>query len=221
MHRFLALALFSAGLMPQTSHALSVRTLAFDLPADVVNLNVHAEDANAKPVQLEVRVNQFGRSTSLVPGAYIAEASTFKQPAKFVLPETGSGSYLLLVLPKRDGGCLILPVADDSTRFRKGDRFVVNATAEDLAVRIHTQKYLLKPGLSAYYHLPPPPVPDNRVEVEMLRQSAGRWLTFNSTYWPLSPNSRSIVMLYPDPDTGLPRVRSLADRPSPPAPKTP
>jgi hypothetical protein len=221
MHRFLSLALFSAWLMPQTTHALSVRTLAFDLPEDAVNLSIHIADANAKPVQLEVRVNQFGRASSLAPGTYVVESTTFKLPTKFVLPETGSTSFLLLVLPKSDGGCIILPVADDLGHFRKGDRFVVNATAEDLAIRIHTQKYLLKPGHSAYYHLPPPPMPDNRIEVEMLRQIGDRWLAFNSTYWPLSPNSRSIVMIYPDPNTGRPRVRSLADRSRAPDPKAP
>jgi len=221
MLRFLTLTLFSGWLVAQMANAVTVRTLAFDLPADMLNLTIRSEEANAKEVQLEVRVNRFGKSTNLAPATYVVESATFKLPVKFVLPENSSGSYLLLVLPKSDGGCLILPVADDLNHFRKGDRFVVNATAEDLAVRIHTQKYLLKPGHSAYYHLPPPPVPDNRIDVDMYHQIAGRWVSFNSTYWPLSPNSRSIVMIYPDPDTGRPRVRSLADRSRAPAIDTP
>ena len=220
MHRFPTLILLAAWLIPQMANAVRVRTLAFDLPADTVSLSIRSE-ASEKVVEIEVRVNQFGESATLAPGAYVTVSTAFKLPTKFVLPENSSGSYLLLVLPKSDGGCNILPVADDPAHFRKGDRFVVNATAEDLAIRIHTQKYLLKPGRSAYYHLPPPPVPGNRIEVEMLHQTDGRWLAFNSTYWPLSPNSRSIVMIYPDPNTGKPRVRSLADRSRAPAPDAP
>ncbi len=220
MLHLLKFACFAGWLLPQMANALSVRTLAFDLPADKVNLSIRSE-ASEKAVELEVRVNQFGEPATLAPGAYVAESTTFKLPAKFVLPENGSGSFLLLVLPKSDGGCFILPVADDPGHFRKGDRFVVNATAEDLAIRIHTRKYLLKPGHSAYYRLPPPPMPENRIEVEMRRQIDGRWLAFNSTYWPLSPNLRSIVMIYPDPNTGRPRVRSLADRAREPELKTP
>lgn len=212
MRRFLTLTLFSGWLLPQLAAAVTVRTLAFDLPAEKVSLSIHADEENAKAVQVEARVNQFGESATLAPGAYVAESTAFKLPARFVLPGNSSGSYLLLVLPKSDGGCQILPVADDSTHFKKGGRFVVNATNEDLAVRIHTQKYLLKPGRCAYYNLPPSPLPENRIEVEMLHQTGGRWLAFNSTYWPQAPNSRSIVMIYPDPNTGRPRVRSLADR---------
>jgi hypothetical protein len=221
MPRFLSLlALLSASFMPPIASAASVRTLAFDLPGDKASLNVHIEAAPEKIVKLEVQANQFGTPAALAPGSYVVESSSFKLPSRFILPANSSSSYLLLILPKSDGGCLILPVADDSNHFKKGDRFVINATIEDLAIRIHTQKYLLKPGRSAYYQLPPPPVPDNRIEVEMLRQVTGRWLAFNSTYWPLSPNSRSIVLIYPDPNTGRPRVRSLADRPRPPAAKT-
>lgn len=220
MLHLLKFACFAGWLVPQLANALSVRTLAFDLPADKVSLSLRPE-ASEKAVEIEVRVNQFGEPATLAPGAYLATSTSFKPPTKFVLPEAGSTSFLLLVLPKSDGGCFILPVADDPGHFRKGDRFVVNATGEDLAIRIHTQKYLLKPGRSAYYRLPPPPLPDNRIEVEMLRQIGDKWLAFNSTYWPPLPNSRSIVMIYPDPNTGRPRVRSLADRPPAPEPKTP
>jgi hypothetical protein len=223
MFRFIPLILGAIFLWHQTANAVSVRTLAFGLPEEKIVLKIRPAEEDpesktkAKAVEIEVRVNQFGEPTAMSPGTYAAESTDFKLPARFVLPENNSDSYLLLVLPNSDGGCVILPVADDPAHFKKGDRFVMNATTEDLAVRIHTQKFLLKPGRSAYYKLPPPPVPENRIEVEMLHQVDGHWLAFNSTYWPLSPNLRSVVMIYPDPNTSRPRVTSLADRSREPA----
>jgi len=199
-------------LIPQLASALTVRTVAFELPTDKVNIGLALENAKEQ-VQVDVEVNQFGKPVKLQAGTYQATSSSFTSPTRLVLPEGGAPSYLLLVFARPDGGLYILPVADDASRFGAGDRFVINATSEDVAVRIHQSKVMLKPGKSSYFKLPSAPVPGNRIEVEMHRQQGEAWLPFNSTYWPLSADNRSIVLIYPDVKSGKPRVRSLMDFP--------
>ncbi len=197
-------------LLPQLAPAITVRTVAFELPADKVNIGLVLENTK-EPVQLEAEINQFGKAVDLPAGVYQASSSSFSAPTTLVLPAGGSSSYLLVIFARQNGGLHILPVSDESSKFGSGDRFVINATAEDIAVRIHQSKVMLKPGKFSYFKLPP--VPGNRIEVEMHRHLGGEWQTFNSTYWPLSSGSRSIVLIYPDLDSGSPRVRSLMDLP--------
>lgn len=202
-------------LVPQLASALSVRTLAFDLPEQKVEIDLTLENAK-EPLRIEVEVNQFGKSTPISAGNYTTSSKSFKLPGKLTLPETGSSSYLLLVFMRQGGELHILPVADEQSQFSGGDRFFINATREEIAVRIHQTKLLLSAGKSSYFKLPTSPIPGNRMEVEMYRNSNAVWKPFNSTYWPVSSDSRSIVLIYPDPNTGNPRVKSLMDRPTPP-----
>jgi hypothetical protein len=201
--------------MPHLAAALSVRTVAFELPTEKVTLELQLEERK-KSAQLEVAVNQFGKASVLAPGSYTVTSPAFKAPCSLVLPQAGSTSYLLLVFANREGGLHVLPVADELAKFSNGDRFVLNATAEDIAVRIHQSKVMLKPGKYFQFKLPRSPLPGNRMEVEMHRFVAATWQPFNSTYWPLSADSRSIVLIYPDPATAKPRVRSLMDLPESP-----
>ena len=129
------------------------------------------------------------------------------------MPATEEGRFLLLVLPRPGGGCSILPIPDDVGRIGPGTRFLLNATGEEIAVRFGAQREGIKPGHSAYLRPPNPAPDDQRVEVEMVRRIGGAWIPFNSTYWPLDPKARSFVLVHPDPVTGTPRVRSLAEVP--------
>lgn len=200
--------------------AASVRSLAFDLPATDVVFEIDpaegttAAAAEGKPkLRFEVRKNQFSEPFHLMPGRHVARCKDFKSTVSFTLPDTEGGRFLLLVLPRLDGGCSILPIPDDIGRIGPGDRFLLNATGEEIAVRFGSQRENIKPGHSVYLRPPRPAPKDRRIEVEMVRRVGGIWTPFNSTYWPLDPTARSFVLVHPDPVTGTPRVRNLAEVP--------
>jgi hypothetical protein len=196
--------------------AAPVRTLAFDLPDSEVAFDVRlatSPPGSPTALRLEARRNQFSEPLELAPGKYTATSESFKTAATFSLPDTEGGRYLLLVLPVNDGKCHIFPIPDDVARIGPGDRFLLNATAVEIAVRFGKSQSRLKPGHSTYLRPPTPAPADKRIEVEMATLAGTRWVPFNSTYWPLDPRARSFVLVHPDPAGGQPRVRNLSEVP--------
>lgn len=203
-------------LLLQPLAAAAVRTLAFELPAESVTFELKRlgdEAGEQSALRLEVRVNQFSTPVNLPAGRYAAVSKDFKSTDAFALPESSGTRFLLLILPKADGGCAIFPVPDDPARLRPGDRFIFNATRDEIAVRFGSQRTIIKAGHSEYLRVPRPAPSDPRIEVEMAKREKQSWVVFNSTYWPLDPRARSFVMLHPDPTTGQPRVRNLSEVP--------
>jgi hypothetical protein len=216
MRHLILIPILAGGLTVIPVSAAAVRTLAFDLPATTVTFDIRAADSppgSAAKLQLEAGKNQFTAPVNLAPGRYVATSKDFKTPAEFTLPDPASGRFLLLILPKNDGGCAIFPIPDDIAKIGPGDRFLLNATAEEIAVRFGTQRSTVKPSHSVYLRPPQPAPKDRRIEVEMVRRVGTAWVPFNSTYWPLDPTARSFVLVHPDPVTGTPRVRNLSEVP--------
>lgn len=196
---------------------VSVRTLAFDLPRPELTLSLAAAESDSTDgdvLELEVRRNQFGEASKLSPGNYLARLEGVDEPIRIRLPSTEKGArYLLLVLSEPGGGSGILPIPDHAERIGPGDRFFYNATRHEIAIRLGAAKSRLKPSRSVVLEMPSPPPADRRLEVEMLQLIEAEWVPFNSTYWPLDPKARSFVLVFPDPSTGRPRVRNLAEVP--------
>jgi hypothetical protein len=216
MRHFILIAALAGGLAVLPAPAASVRNLAFDLPAIVVSFDLSPADTPAGSPTLwhiEARRNQFSRPLTLPSGNYVASSSAFKATTQFSLPDTAGARFLLLILPKPDGTCHIMPIADSNARIGPGDRFLLNATGDEIAVRFGTERSTLKPGSTVVFRLPHSASKDRRIEVEMARKVGTAWLAFNSTYWPLDPLARSFVLIHPDPVTGTPRVRNLAEVP--------
>ena len=219
MRRLIQLFVFASVLaVPSLGLAIPVRTLAFDLPANDVTFDLAPLDKPADPkadaknkLHLDVHVNQFSTPVSLPAGRYAATSKSFKSTDPFTLSDSEGARYLLLILPKGDGSCLIFPIPDSITKIGPGTRFILNATHEEIAVRFGAQKVALKPGHSEYLHPPHPAPADQRIEVEMAHHDGTNWVVFSSTVWPLDPRARSFVLLYPDPVTGRPRTKSLPE----------
>jgi len=220
MRHLILIPVLAGGLAVTLVTAAPVRTLAFDLPATAVTFDLIAADHKTDrktdskdKLQIEARMNQFSLPVSLPPGRYLASSKAFKSTDSFTLPDTAGGRFLLLILPKNDGGCAIFPIPDDITKIGPGDRFLLNVTKEEIAVRFGTQRSIIKPGHSEYLRAPRPAPADPRIEVEMARRVGSAWIPFNSTYWPLDPRARSFVLVHPDPVTDAPRVRNLSEVP--------
>lgn len=196
--------------------AIPVRTLAFDLPSATVAFDVKPVDGkedSAGKLRIEAAKNQFGTTTDLPPGNYVAASGSFKTRAKFTLSDTPGARYLLLILPAKDGTCTIFPIPDDIARIGPGDRFLLNAMNEEIAVRFGTKRSIIKPLHSEYLRPAAGDTGDDRIEVEMARKVKTKWVPFSSTYWPRDRQARSFVLIYPDPANGRPRVKSLAEVP--------
>lgn len=216
MRLFFMMSILAIGLAVTPAAAVPIRTLAFDLPSEKVSFDVSPADGKADSkdkLRLEARKNQFTVALSLPHGRYVATSADFKTTATFTLTEGDGTRFLLLVLPNQDGGCAIIPIPDDIGRIAAGDRFLINATREELAVRFGTKVSNVKSGHSLHLQLPQASAKDPRIEVEMARRVDNVWVPFSSTYWPADPRARSFVLVHPDPVTGTPRVRNLSEVP--------
>lgn len=220
MRHLTLIALLAGGLGMIPVTAASVRTLAFDLPEAEVSFDLSpvaektgSEAEGATKFRIGARKNQFSAPVKLPPGRYVAVSSAFPSTAQFTLADTAEARVLLVILPGPNGACVIFPVPDDIAKIGPGDRFLINATSEEIAVRFGAQRSNVKPGHSEYLRPPKPAPADRRIEVEMVRLVGAAWIPFNSTYWPLDPLARSFVLVHPDPVTGAPRVRNLSEVP--------
>ena len=221
MRQFLLLSLLIAAYAVVPAAAIPVRTLAFDLPASKVSFDLRLDDGKPgvigdakEKLQIEVCKNQFSTPVNLPPGSYVVSSTAFKNTASFTLTESEGARFLLLILPAKDGACMIFPIPDNIGKIGAGDRFLINAVSEDIGVRFGSQKVvLIKPGHSELLHPPRSATEDHRIEVEMARRVDTAWIPFNSTYWPHDQQARSFVLVHPDPVTGMPRVRNLSEIP--------
>jgi hypothetical protein len=181
MRHLILLPILAGGLAVTLVTAAPVRTLAFDLPATAVTFDLIAAnnktDSKTDPkdkLRIEARMNQFSLPVSLPPGRYLASSSAFKSTAPFTLPDIAGGRFLLLILPQNDGSCAIFPIPDDITKIGPGDRFLLNATKQEIVVRFGTQRSIIKPGHSEYLRPPWPAPADQRMDSVQFHLLAAR-----------------------------------------------
>lgn len=194
--------------------AVDVRTLAFDMPEAEMLFEVHAvggAKADENVATLDVRKNRFSKPIPLRVGDYMIRSKQLKGDVKLSIPEGSDSRLLLVVIPSADQTFRILSLVDSAVKISKGDRFLMNASEDEVQVRFDKQIEKLKPGGFVYLKRGSVFDTQGRVEVEMARLKHGKWTMFNSTYWYDEPEMRVFLMMTQHPETGYPRIQGVTE----------
>lgn len=134
--------------------------------------------------------------------------------SKVTLPESGKG--ILLLGWGTTEKASYLPISDDFSGASSADWLVINATTKPLAMQLGKGTSFVK--------LPPSGATPFRVMAELSKGAAvtiaeplagDRWKTFYSTYWPIYPDRRCLVLFVNTGDKI--KVKKISDIKPPPS----
>ncbi len=121
---------------------------------------------------------------------------TDPKPSLLKLPNASS---ILLLGWLHQGNLQFLPIPDPFSTAKREDWLIINSTTTQVAMRIgdeSTQPRLIKPGSHQTIRIEAPA--DQGVPVLMGAPRDDGWKTFYSTYWPVYPDQRCIVLMVDD-----------------------
>jgi hypothetical protein len=190
------------------AHAASVRAVFFDYNRS--NLTLTFTPTTGEATNLEIEAHSLGKPTQIAPGAYNVTCPDFKAPVKFTMPDAAP-KYILVLIEITEGNWKLLPIVDNRNDFSLGKYMIINATPATVAVRLHNQKVKLDPLKSHCFNKVEGNFKHNQFEVELGTLIEGQLKPFRSTYWPVLPKLRVMVMIYPDKKGGRFQTSSVAD----------
>lgn len=200
------------GLVASCAEAASVRTISFTLPEEVLTMDARLANA-PEGVPLTVTRGNLSTRVDLNPGAYNLTIPSLSKSAKFVIPETGPKTYLLLVFVTADTPLSVVLVPDGSDNIPFGTYYMINALDKDVAIVFDKQKVLLKPTKSHVFQTPRIDPPNNYFTAELytVYGSFKEPTRFIRSSWPAWQDRRFISLIFNDPAYGRPLVRSIPD----------
>lgn len=174
----------------------TIRFLAERAPVDLGEVQMAAGNQLSIPFTLDPRHLS-------APLEAPARALTLRLKAKAVtlaaitLPEIGS-SFIVLLIPNPKGGYLPIVMRADDPKFRPGDIYFYNHTANTVFGHVGTAKFMLASGKGQMLR------PTGAREATFYNVGLGVRLTtgdqlLTNTRWPLLTRRRSYVFFYHDP----------------------
>lgn len=190
--------------------AVEIRFVAFDfgVPAGDYAVRQPGKDGSKS---FRLRINSFSERIKVAEGVHELVMPDGSSATRFKISEAESSRLLMVVLPDAAGKVSLFRVTDDTTGYGPGERVFLNVTGGGIRVMLGDQRISIPSAKSALAKAPGTKAGDPRVPVRMFSQSGGEWKLFNSTMWPQDPESRSIILIYPDAKSRFPRVRSLSE----------
>lgn len=200
------------GLLCGWAAAHDARFLAFDLPVPLGAYRIVPPGGDAaKAPTVEIAANRFSGRLKLAAGSHRLILPDGTAGPSFTVPDDAKRT-LFIVLPAAGGGVGLTSVPDNAESFGPGERWFLNVTPEEVRVQFGERNLRLPAG-SGHSEKAPSRLDEGRIAVRMLVQRQERWVPFNSTWWPHDPALRSIVLIYPNPKTGLPSLKNIAEMP--------
>ncbi|MFD0894114.1 hypothetical protein KBB96_02770 [Luteolibacter ambystomatis] len=192
--------------------AHKVRFVAFDLPVAAGKCQLIPATDSKKASIVELGISRFSAVVDLSPGSYKLVLPDGRTSGTLSLEGEAARKAIAIVLPGPEGTVSVLTTPDESASFAAGDRIFINATRAEIRVQIGDRNVVCKPA-SVQLVKPPGKIVDGRYPVRMGIQKDDKWVTFNSTWWPDDPTCRSLVLLYPNANTGVPGVKTIEEVP--------
>lgn len=207
-----ATALACLLLSSSSAWAHKVRFVAFDLPVPAGNCQLVPAADPKKASTVEIGISRFSPVVDLAPGSYKLVLPDGKTSGTLTLEGDAGRKAIAIVLPGPEGTVSVITTPDEPASFSVGDRLFINATRSEIRVQIGDKNVICKPA-SVQLVKPPGKSVEGRFPVRMGIQKDDKWVAFNSTWWPDDPACRSLVLLYPNPTTGVPGVKTIEEVP--------
>ncbi|MFZ9935987.1 MAG: hypothetical protein ACO3JG_02900 [Luteolibacter sp.] len=110
--------------------------------------------------------------------------------------------HLLLVFFQQDASYRVLKVHSPPNRIKGGDRFIINATSNEMAIKLGSAEPLMVPvGKSGVLAGPPGGGIVSLPVLVSLKQEDDQWKLASTEQWPCDPRFRKYLVAYMSPRT--------------------
>lgn len=134
--------------------------------------------------------------------------------AEVTLPRNAR-SVLLLFLPgKTDdkASSQVMAIDDSIGAFPPGSYLVTNLSPHPVRIQLEKKVFSFKPGQRSLIEDPPVRA-NNHSGMRSFAQVNNEWLPIGTGLWPHPGKARSLLVLYPNPETGMVNLRAFGDTP--------
>ena len=221
MRKFLILLsfLFATNLIaqeeevPAKKSGIQIRAIAFNLFENIDAVELRREEQIL--TQLQLPTGQLRTSVSVSARQFtcgVAEEKGFRVLGNVILPEIGR-NFILVFVPTKTG-YRIFPVRSDDPAFKGNDILLFNFTKSTIGVMLGTSKQKIMPLKSA--QISPGIAPeDTFYQALFTYQKDGAFIPFNNTNWPVNSNTKHMVFVHQDINTGEFTYRSVTELAAP------
>jgi hypothetical protein len=197
------------------SAKVTFRVTRFD-PSDRPPPSFQVGGAGAR-TELEVPLTYIGGpfKATLRDGKYLDffEGAAEKPSLTVDVPPAMRKDLLLIFIPKEES-YNILKVHAPATKINGGDRYIVNATAGDLAIQLgKTKPILITPAKASILKNPG----GNKIEthpvvIKQKKKGEKEWNLVSTENWACDPRFRNFLFIYRSPRTGHIAFHGVSDR---------
>jgi len=195
-----------------SANAHTLRFVAFDLQVPAGKCQLIPENDPERKSTVELGVSRFSSPLSLPPGSYKLVLPDGKTSGILRLAGNADDKLIVIVTPGPEGSVGVITAPDEIGSFGSGDRMFINVTGSEIRVQFGERNVVCKPG-TVQIVKSPKLSEEGRHSVRMAIIKDKDWIVFNSTWWPEDSVSRSLVLLLPNPATGVPGVKTIEEIP--------
>lgn len=121
-------------------------------------------------------------------------------------------THLLLVFMPRESSFRVLKINTPPDKVKGGDRLVINAAPDELAIKLGDMKPIRVPSGKSGLLSGPPGKEIVSLPVLIQRKVADKWQLASTEQWPCDPRFRKILFAYIHPRTGHLAFHAVAER---------
>lgn len=132
----------------------------------------------------------------------------FRSLGRVALPEAGR-DFIVVFAPVRNG-YRAFAVRVDDPEFRGDDTYLFNFSRHRLGITLGTARQQVAPGETVRLR-PAFPSDATFYQAMFAYERDGTFVPFNNTRWPVNPNTKALVFVFQDPETGRMMYRSVTE----------
>lgn len=216
------LALLCLLLLPQLSaqeeaddkkSGIRLRAIAFAHFEDLSKVELRREDRVL--TELELPTGQLRPAVTLSARQFVCGvplAESFRVLGTVTLPEQGRD--FILVFAPTPTGYRVFPVRSDDPDFKGNDTLLFNFTPHRIGAMLGSSRQVVASMNSSRLR---PGITEDETFYQALfaYEEAGQYIPFNNTRWPVNRQTKALVFVHKDPQTGKFAYRSVTELAAP------